>query len=113
MQAAEPETGQVTPQQRSALLLNQGPLHDSNSASSSPYPQAPTQVTASPQIGTAQSGSLGTAELVSAGVSASLQLSPSQRRAQSSAIFAAVAAATQMQPKLVPETGTLTLAVTR
>ena len=39
------------------------------------------------------------------------QLSPSQRRAQSSALFAAVAAATQTQPKAVSETGMLHVAI--
>ena len=70
-------------------------------------------MTASPQLAPAQSSaSLATAEAASADGGGSLQqLSPSQRRAQSSVLFAAVAAATQPQPKAVSETGMLHVAI--
>ena len=74
------------------------------------YQQGPAQGTARPQMGSVQSSSLVTSDLATADTSGGLrQLSPSQRRAQSSALFAAVAAATQLQPKAIPETGMLTV----
>lgn len=78
------------------------------------YQQGPTQGTASPQMGPVlQSSSLMTPDMATADDSGgSRQLSPSQRQAQSSALFAAVAAATQMQPKAGPDIGALTVYLT-
>ena len=75
------------------------------------YQQGPLHTTLSPQMGLGHpSASLATSETTSADGGGGLQqLSPSQRRAQSSALFAAVAAATQLQPTAVSETGTLTV----
>ena len=75
------------------------------------HPPGPAHMTVSAQMASGQSSaSLATSEVASAdGVSRLQQLSPSQRRAQSSALFAAVATATQLQPKVISGSGTLTV----
>ena len=95
MQAVEPEVSHWSPaQQESLQARDAGPQLQPQIETPEGYLQGSPQMTASPQLGTSLQ-----------------QLSPSQRRAQSSALFAAVAAATQMQPKAVPGTGMLTACI--
>lgn len=94
MQAAEPEASHWSPAQQESIHTRDAGPQLPHIGAPEGYLQGIPQVTAQPQLGTSLQ-----------------QLSPSQRRAQSSALFAAVAAATQMQPKAVLGTGMLLLAL--
>ena len=76
------------------------------------YQQGPTHMTASPQMVPGQSSaSLATSEAASADCGGTLQQRlPSQRQAQPSTLFAAVAAATQLNLMASSESGALTVA---